>query len=839
MLVVAALLAGFALRLFRLGADSLWYDETVSVYLARQAIPSMLAHTMRDIHPPGYYLLLHVWQAITQPSLAHGLEFLFVWPSLCFGMLVLPLLYATGRRLFGASVATVALWLAAISPFSYTYSQEVRMYTLGAALGLFCLWATLQFVDRPRLWAWLVAYVLAAAAGLYSLYYFGFLLVALNLAAVGWIWFGDVDPRPDRLRRIGQWVLAQVVVAALWLPWLPVVWRQVTDPPVPPWRVPWQGLEGWLSALLETSDALLAGHAPPGMNNLPWSMVALLMLISFLVLAVWVDRPHLSTPSTRRRTLAAMTTVLYFVVPIALLYLITAAGTPIYHVRYLFIYAPPFLLVAAWLVVAAWQTRRWIGVAMLVGMVVISASRLYGLWVDPRYRDGDHRQAVAQLAHAWRPGDVILANAGWIYPILYTYWPTELIGADAALPPPLDETIRLADYDYTNKQVAHSHLTDTPRVVLTGSVDGDASLGWGEPDADFYAISAPATTAALDALGHNAGRIWHYRMFDTVNDPAGVIRTWLANHTQLQAEFPINGRDLGTIQLFATSPSASPPNASTAKSPLFAGALRLVADTFPAQVAAADTLYASLTWDALPEIAQLPSDVSMSLRLYDSKGRMVAQNDDSPRAPSHTWLPGLAHSQVLALPIPASTVPGRYSLELIVYRQDDGTPLSLRADPQVVDGQRWQLGQLDLLPAQQTPEIPSVLARFDYIDLVGAQVTPQSTPVGTVLQTTLTWVPQPNSYQDTYQALFTLLDSARQPVQTWTEPLGGNAYPSANWPASQPVRDSHALPIDERVAPGAYTLAVSMVRASDGQRIAAKQGWIQRESIPIRRVIVE
>ena len=55
------LLAGAALRLYRLGADSLWYDETVSTYLAGSRLPDLLRHTAGDIHPPGYYLLLRGW----------------------------------------------------------------------------------------------------------------------------------------------------------------------------------------------------------------------------------------------------------------------------------------------------------------------------------------------------------------------------------------------------------------------------------------------------------------------------------------------------------------------------------------------------------------------------------------------------------------------------------------------------------------------------------------------------------------------------------------------------------------------------------------------------------
>ena len=57
--VLLVLLLAVALRLFRLGVDSLWYDETVSVTLAGKDLATLVAHTAGDIHPPGYYLLLH------------------------------------------------------------------------------------------------------------------------------------------------------------------------------------------------------------------------------------------------------------------------------------------------------------------------------------------------------------------------------------------------------------------------------------------------------------------------------------------------------------------------------------------------------------------------------------------------------------------------------------------------------------------------------------------------------------------------------------------------------------------------------------------------------------
>ncbi|MGH2544079.1 MAG: glycosyltransferase family 39 protein, partial [Ardenticatenaceae bacterium] len=53
--MVGTLLAAFALRLQQLGAQSLWYDETISAHLAAQSLGALIAHTARDIHPPLYY----------------------------------------------------------------------------------------------------------------------------------------------------------------------------------------------------------------------------------------------------------------------------------------------------------------------------------------------------------------------------------------------------------------------------------------------------------------------------------------------------------------------------------------------------------------------------------------------------------------------------------------------------------------------------------------------------------------------------------------------------------------------------------------------------------------
>ena len=124
-------LLALGLRLARLAFQPLWWDEGWSLYFATTDVGAMLNLTAVDIHPPLYYLLLHLWTLLLGPSpLAVRLL------SVLVGTATVPLLYATGRRLLGERGGLLAALLLAISPFHVYYSQEVRMYGLVTLLGV-------------------------------------------------------------------------------------------------------------------------------------------------------------------------------------------------------------------------------------------------------------------------------------------------------------------------------------------------------------------------------------------------------------------------------------------------------------------------------------------------------------------------------------------------------------------------------------------------------------------------------------------------------------------------------------------------------------------------------
>jgi len=892
--LLVGILCAFALRIVHLGADSLWYDETVSTFLAQKSIAAILAHTAGDIHPPGYYLMLHLWQWLTTASLARpfapGLEFLFAWPSLCFGMLIVGLIYPLGKRFFGRWRALLALWLAAIHPFQIWYSQEVRMYTLGAFLGLLALWATVHYwgagnsseneasreaSDSPHLraylrptagWRWprrwprrwgLVLYIVCGAIGLYTLYYSLFLLLSLNLVAALLCCQLEQQSTHNRRRLLMEWLIAQCCIVLLWLPWLPIFWHQATEPPVPPWRAPWPRAADIIAALSESMSAILSGQSAPMPTHWLWLVGGLSVIAAGFTYTEQRDGIDQQLGRENRGRQAQRIILLYLFVPVGLLFITTLVATPLYHVRYVMLYAPIFVLWVAATLEGMYKRHQWATIMLAMLLLFINGWSLVSFWHAPQYKSDDHRGAVHQLATEWRPGDLILVNAGWVYTALETYWPTTLVGVEAAIPPPLHTVTRLSDYASQIEQSeqllsgAIREPSTEPIIVRTGSVDGSPSLGWGDPASDFFAMESNATLAALELIAQTHPRIWHYRLYDTVNDPNGLIRDWLATHGALARDESIRGRDYLRLQLFefpksqvnregGAEGSAVPHrefdlDRSSSMEGEGRGELHLLqAQPFSTTVAAGNRLYLQSRWQYLGAHPATLSTVSVSLRLYDIRGLQVAQQDVTPwydverfhhfgvnqsSRPVGTDLP-------LALPIPVATQPGLYNLRLLLYDQTTGEPfVGDDGDPQLT------LADITIEAAEQAPLLDNELVTFDYIDLLTLRMGQQMVSRGATIAIETNWRPQPNSYRDTYLLQWSLLDQAessvQHPVQQWEEPLGSWEYPSSVWPATFPVRQLSRLALEPTIGAGTYQLALHLVRQSDGAQIAPHRSWWQ------------
>jgi hypothetical protein len=51
----------FATRILYLSAPSLWLDEAISANIIKGSIADCIQRAKADLHPPLYYVLLHLW----------------------------------------------------------------------------------------------------------------------------------------------------------------------------------------------------------------------------------------------------------------------------------------------------------------------------------------------------------------------------------------------------------------------------------------------------------------------------------------------------------------------------------------------------------------------------------------------------------------------------------------------------------------------------------------------------------------------------------------------------------------------------------------------------------
>ncbi len=187
-IVCALIVLGAALRFWRIGHQSYWYDESVTLDLVRQSFGGMLGQ-LRHLEgtPPVFYCLAWVWTRIFGFGEA-GLRSL----SAVAGVSAIPMAYVIASRLISRRSGVIAAALVACNPFLIWYSQEARAYSLMVAFATLSLLAFVHLVASAPSGRWFVAWAIAAALTL-ATHYYGVVAVAPQAAWL--LWLHRRDPR--------------------------------------------------------------------------------------------------------------------------------------------------------------------------------------------------------------------------------------------------------------------------------------------------------------------------------------------------------------------------------------------------------------------------------------------------------------------------------------------------------------------------------------------------------------------------------------------------------------------------------------------------------------------
>jgi hypothetical protein len=237
----ASVLLGLVLRGFHIENHELQYDEAATGYFSTLPWSDLWGGpAVLEPNPPLFYSL--AWLVTHAGGSVEHIRTI----SAIAGVLCIPLAWLTARHLAGDFAAACAALLAATSPQHIAISQYARAYALLILLlmGAFsCLLqvqptsmqptsirpasarptSALPRKDRPRRLWWWTGYALSGLAALYTHHTAIVVLAALNLSILP----AAVRSNDAGRRFLKEWVVANLFVAVLYAPWLPVLVGQV------------------------------------------------------------------------------------------------------------------------------------------------------------------------------------------------------------------------------------------------------------------------------------------------------------------------------------------------------------------------------------------------------------------------------------------------------------------------------------------------------------------------------------------------------------------------------------------------------------------------------------
>jgi mannosyltransferase len=208
-----------------LGADSAYFDEGYSAYLAQFNLIEIAQYTARDVHPPLYYDALHFWRYIVGNDV-FGLRLL----SVLFGAIAIIFAFLIARSGFGRKAAWSVLPFVILSPLFIRYSEAMRMYTMvlaicGAATFVL-LQAYRQRSPTRRYWLW-GAYAVLVSAGMWTNYFTALVWAGHLVWVVSEYWASKKHTTDRRLYR--EWRIAVIAAIVLYIPWIPALVMRFAD----------------------------------------------------------------------------------------------------------------------------------------------------------------------------------------------------------------------------------------------------------------------------------------------------------------------------------------------------------------------------------------------------------------------------------------------------------------------------------------------------------------------------------------------------------------------------------------------------------------------------------
>ncbi len=296
--------------------QSVWFDESYSIILAKRPLHELLSLTAVDAHPPLYYLYLKVWGSVFGWS-----EFALRSSTALIGAAGIGMAAILVRQMFSSRVALVVLPFTVFAPFLLRYDFEIRMYAIASLIGLAATWVLLRArTSSDRRW-WAL-YAVLVALGMYTLY----MTIAIWITHVVWLIVMKYRETKSVVAVMKQPAVAAYAGAvALFLPYIPTFLAQTNLSALPPGVGSVVTREKFVGIA-----AQLLGYTPDWLvQTWQWCVYAIVVaLAGYIFVKVWRHARQ------AQKDLLLLILLLVFV-PVIFYTIITYALAPLFMYRYM------------------------------------------------------------------------------------------------------------------------------------------------------------------------------------------------------------------------------------------------------------------------------------------------------------------------------------------------------------------------------------------------------------------------------------------------------------------------------------------------------------------------
>lgn len=371
---------------------SMRLDEAQSLFQTNRDLQGVLFLVAQDVHVPLYHILLHYWQLLFGNDV-----FVARIMSLVFFVALIPSVFALTTYIYNRKVGLFAALLITISPFLNWYGSEARMYSLLALIVVWHQYSFLKIFREGKSAQW-VLYVVTAILGMYTHYFFAFVLLC---EVVFYFIYRHHFAAKKALRKF---LIAALCVICALAPWLYYVQKLGTASNTQPHLGEPTSVD-----LFNTYSQFIFGFQVDSLNTILVSLWPIVVMLAFFALQ-------------RNKVISKETIFFVFAatVPVLAAFIVSITVRPFYQSRYLIVALPALLIVISW-IVSIYPKKIAQALRICIIVVTLGLFTVQVMNPDTPVKE-NYREAINYLNSRASSKDVVIMSAPFtIYPAEYYY----------------------------------------------------------------------------------------------------------------------------------------------------------------------------------------------------------------------------------------------------------------------------------------------------------------------------------------------------------------------------------------------------------------------------------